>query len=172
MRFDDKAELNGYLTIYKLYPDGSKEYVIEDDPNVITYASRRVHLQYLFDYDNAAKDELSSFKIGNGGAVGDDSQGNNNVKVITPDPKANDIYSHIVIPNTSITMTPSDPVSLPNEVYLQILFTISQDEANGYKINECGLFKDSGNMFNHKTFISIEKSEAFSLVFDWKLRYV
>lgn len=172
MKFDDKAELNGYLTIYKLFPDGHREYVIQDDPNVITYKSRRTHLEYLWNYDRAPKDELATFKVGNGGAVGDDSQGNNNVKVLTPDPYANDIFSHIPLPNVDITLVPSDPVTLPDEVYLQILFTLSQDEANGYKINECGIFKDSGDMFNHKTFISIEKSEAFSLVFDWKLRYV
>jgi len=172
MKITDPVAMNGYLTIYKKFEDGSLEYVIKDDPNVITYDSRRVHLQYLWDYANAPRDELSGFKIGNGGAVGDDTQGNNNVKVVTPDPKGTDLFSPIPLVNDAIIATPSNPVTLPDEVYLQIVFTISQDEANGFKINECGLFKESGKMFNHKTFISIEKNESFSLVFDWKLRYV
>lgn len=172
MRINEQVAFNGYLTIYKEFANGDREYVLKDDPNTITYKSRRLHLKYLYDYDNAPKDELSFFKIGNGGAVGDDSQGNNNVKVISPDPARNDLYSPISIPTNDITMNPSSETELPDEVYLQILFTISQDEANGLKINECGIFKDSGDMFNHKTFTNIEKSEAFSLVFDWKLRYL
>lgn len=170
MRLTETAELNGYLTVYKDFGNGEREYVIKDDPNVITYASRRLHLQYLWNYDTAAKDEIVSFKVGNGGAVGDSSQGNNNVKVITPDPTRNDLFSPINLPNNDITITPSDPAD-NTQVFLQVEFTLSQDEANGLQVNECGLFKNSGNMFNHKTFINIEKSEAFSLVFEWKLRY-
>ncbi len=171
MNFEDNTEMNGYLTVYKKYSNGREEYVLKDDPNTITLASRRIHLKYLYDYDNAPKDEIASFKVGNGGAVGDDSQGNNNVKVITPDPTRNDLYNPISLVNKDIRMTPSDPTD-QTQVYLQIEFTLSQDEANGLQINECGLFKNSGNMFNHKTFANIEKSEAFSLVFDWKIRYV
>ena len=170
MKMEEKV-VKGYLTVYKVFEDGTKEYVVKDDPNVITYKSRRDHLQYLYDYDNAPKDNLSTFKVGSGGAVGNDSQGNNNVMVINPDPSRNDLYKPISnIQYNDITITPSDPND--TQVYLAIEFTLSQDEANGLKINECGIFKESGNMFNHKTFNSIEKSETFSLVFDWRLRYV
>lgn len=172
MKIKEKTELNGYLSIYKKFPNGSRDYIIKDDPNVITYDSRRAHLLYLYDYDNAPRDELSYFKVGTGGAVGDDSQGNNNVKVITPDPSRNDLFAPILMSRNDMTLVPSDPVTKPSEVYLQILFELTQDEANGLKINECGIFKTSDNMFNHKTFTNIEKSDAFSLIFDWKLRYV
>ena len=171
MILTEKTELNGYLSIYKDFHNGTIEYVLKDDPNVITYNSRRKHLQYLFDYANAPKDELDFFKVGTGGAVGDDSQGNNNVKVINPNPTRNDLYSPINLANRSIAMTPSDPND-NTQVYLQIIFSLAQDEANGLKINECGVFKESGDMFNHKTFNNVEKSDAFSLIFDWKLRYV
>ena len=172
MKINDKVPMNGYLSIYKKFSDGSTECVLDNDPNTITLSSRRIHLQYLFDYENAPKDQLSFFKIGTGGAVGNDSQGNNNVLVITPDPTRNDLYKPIKgIMHDEVRMTPSSP-SDDTQVYLKIEFTLSQDEANGMKINECGLFKESGNMFNHKTFANIEKSESFSLIFDWKLRYV
>lgn len=172
MKFEDKAGFNGYLTVYKLYPDGKRDYILKDDPNVITYESRRRHLQYLWDYDNIAKDNIVAFRVGDGGAVGDDTQGNANVKVIAPDPTANDLYNHIAIGVDDIDIAPSDPVEFPEQVSLRVRFTLPQDAANGYKINECGLFKESGDMFNHKTFISIEKSEAFSIIFDWNIRYV
>lgn len=171
MKIVEKTELNGYLTIYKDFNNGVREYVIKDDPNTITLASRRTHLQYLYDHANTPIDELATFRVGNGGAVGDDTQGNNNVVVLTPDPKRNDLFSPIALDNQNMNIHPSDPLD-QTQVYLQILFTLTQDDANGHQINECGIFKDSGNMFNHKTFINIEKSEAFSLVFDWKLRYV
>lgn len=170
MNFTDTVA-KGYLTIYKEYADGAREVVIEDDPNVITYRSRREHLESLFNA-NASLDILSSFKVGFGGAIGSDTSGNTNIRVISPDPSRNDLYKPISLVNKSIQVIPSDPVALPKEVYLQILFTLSQDEGNGLFINECGVFKQSGNMFNHKTFNSIPKNESFSLIFDWKIRYI
>lgn len=161
----------GYLSVYKEYSDGSRELVLDNDPNTITYDSRRLHLKALYQ-QNPPIDILTSFKVGSGGAVGSDTGGNTNIKVRSPDPTRNDLYTPIDLVNKEIQIVESDPVELPNEVYLQILFTLSQDEANGLLINECGLFKNSGDMFNHKTFNSIPKNDSFSLIFDWKIRYV
>lgn len=161
----------GYLTVYKEFSDGSRELVLDNDPNVITYNARRLHLAFLHD-PTSARDMLSTFKVGSGGAIGSDTGGNTNLKIIAPDPSRNDLYTPIQLVTKEIQMIPSDPLSNPNEVYLQILFTLSQDEANGLSINECGLFKEGGDMFNHKTFNSIPKNESFSLIFDWKIRYI
>lgn len=159
----------GYLTIHKEFADGTREMVLDNDPNVITYASRRHHLAFLYD-TNVGQDILSAFKVGSGGAIGSDTGGNTNIKVLSPDPKRNSLYKTIPLVNSEITITASDPSI--DEVYITIQFTLSQDEANGTFINECGLFKDGGDMFNHKTFLSIPKSESFSLIFSWKIRYV
>lgn len=161
----------GYLSIYKEFEDGSREAVIEDDPNVITYDSRRLHLKALYQAD-APIDLISSFKVGSGGSIGSDTGGNTNIKVLSPDPSRNDLFKPISLTNKEIQLVPSDEILLPKEVYLQVLFTLSQDEGNGLFINECGLFKDSGDMFNHKTFTPVPKNESFSLVFDWKIRYI
>lgn len=158
----------GYLSVYKEFEDGTREMVVDNDPNVITYAARRHHLAFLHDA-STPRDLLTSFKVGSGGAIGSDTGGNTNIKVIAPSPKRNNLYTPINLVNKEIQIVTSDP--LADEVYIQILFTLSQDEANGLFINECGLFKDSGDMFNHKTFASIPKSESFSLIFDWKIRY-
>lgn len=162
---------SGYLSVYKQYTDGTREAVFVDDPNTIMFKARRHHLAFLYD-TNVAQDILTSFKVGSGGAIGSDIGGNTNVRVLTPDPSRNNLYNPISLVNTEIQIVPSDEVLLPKEVYLQILFTLSQDEGNGLFINECGLFKDSGDIFNHKTFASIAKNESFSLIFDWKLRYI
>lgn len=161
----------GYLSIYKEFEGGGREAVIEDDPNVIMYAARRHHLAFLYD-TGVAQDLLRSFKVGSGGAIGSDTGGNTNIKVIAPDPSRNDLYKPIDLVNKEIEIVPSDPIAKPDEVSLLIRFTLSQDEANGLFINECGLFKDSGSIFNHKTFVSIPKNESFSLVFEWAIRYI
>lgn len=51
-------------------------------------------------------------------------------------------------------------------------FNISSSQLNGYNISEVGLFRESGNMFNIKTFPSIPKSSAFSIQFLWTIKYV
>ena len=166
----DKAA-RGYLSIYKEYADGTRVTLLADDPNTIMYKARRHHLAFLHD-TSVSQDLITSFKVGSGGAIGSDTSGNTNVRVIAPDPSRNGLYNPINLVNNEIEIIPSDEVALPNEVYLQILFTLSQDEGNGLFINECGLFKSSGDIFNHKTFASIDKNESFSLIFDWKIRYI
>lgn len=51
-------------------------------------------------------------------------------------------------------------------------FSVSSSQLNGYNISEVGLFRESGNMFNIKTFPSIPKSSAFSIQFLWTIKYV
>lgn len=51
-------------------------------------------------------------------------------------------------------------------------FSISSSQLNGYNISEVGLFRESGGMFNIKTFPSIPKSSAFSIQFLWTIKYV
>jgi len=164
MKFSDQT-CNGYLSIYKEFPDGTRETVLEDDPNTITMASRRHHLAFLHD-ETTSIDKLASFKVGSGGTIDPDG-----LRPLVPDPTRNDLYNSITLFNKDIVLTPSDPTD-NSQVYLQITFTLAQDEANGVKVSECGVFKESGQMFNIKTFAAIEKSESFSLIFDWKIRYV
>lgn len=170
MKFQESVT-KGYLNIYKKYKDGSTEEVLKDDPNIITYDSRRAHLEFLYT-NSASIDLLSSFKVGSGGAIGSNTSGNTNTRILSPDPSRNDLFTPISLVNKEIQLIPSSESEYPDEVFLQVLFTLSQDEGNGLLINECGIFKDSGNMFNHKTFSSIPKNESFSLIFDWKIRYI
>ena len=159
----------GYLSVYKEFGDGTREMVVDNDPNVITYASRRHHLAFLHDV-SVAQDIITSFKVGSGGAIGSDTGGNTNIKIIAPDPTRNDLYNPIDLVNNEIEILTSDPGL--DEVFIEIRFTLSQDEGNGLFINECALFKAGGDMFNAKSFNSINKAESFSLIFQWKIRYI
>ena len=171
MKFKDTVA-TGTLTVRKEYADNTVETIIEDDPNVIMYKARRVHLDALH-VRNAPQDLISTFQVGIGGAIGSDSEGNDNIRVIPPDPSKGGLYNAVTVNvNDDITIYPSDMFEEPTDVYIKIKFSLSQDECNGFQINECGLFKESGTIFNHKTFHSIEKNESFSLIFEWTIRYV
>lgn len=59
-------------------------------------------------------------------------------------------------------------------LYSQVVkysFSISPTELNGYNISEVAMFKESGLMFNIKTFASIPKSSSFSIQFIWTIKY-
>lgn len=50
-------------------------------------------------------------------------------------------------------------------------FSVSPTQLNGYNISEVALYRESGDMFNIKTFASIPKSSSFSIQFIWTIRY-
>lgn len=166
MKLESMEKAEGFLTIKKRYSDGSEELVLDNDPNVITIPSRRHHLSFLYD-ENTPRDLLNSFKVGKGGTI--DPEGK---RPIVPDPNKTGLYTDLSgTVNDTIDIIPSDPAD-NSQVYIKVVFSVNQDEANGEDISECALFKKSGAMFNLKTFKAIEKTESFALIFEWKIRYV
>lgn len=163
IQLKESTGIKGFLTLEKVFLDGSRETVFSDDPNVITRASKREHLSYLYD-PNAKPNVLTSFKIGSGGTY--DVEGR---KPKRPDPNRNDLYKPIVTYNTGIHVVPSTAAD-PQD-FLLVDFVLSPDEANGQQISEVGLFKKSGDMFNIKTFRAVPKVDSFSLQFWWRILY-
>lgn len=163
LQLEEKQAVAGFLSIDKIYLDGTRERILDNDPNVITRASKREHLSFLYD-EKAKPNILTSFKIGSGGTY--DVEGR---KPKRPDPLRNDLYNPITTYNKSIHVTPSTP-SDPQD-YLLVDFVLSPDEANGQMISEVGLFKKSGDMFNIKTFRAVPKVDSFSLQFWWRILY-
>ena len=51
-------------------------------------------------------------------------------------------------------------------------FGLSSSQLNGFNISEVALFKESGDMFNIKTFASLPKTSSFSIQFLWTIKYV
>lgn len=153
----------GFLTIDKIYLDGRRERILDNDPNAIMRAAKREHLTFLYDVD-ARPNIISSFKIGSGGTY--DAAGRKPIRV---DNLRNDLYNPITTYNRNLNITPS--TSADSQDFLTVDFVLGPDEANDQFISEVGLFKESGDMFNLKTFRAVPKVDSFSLQFWWRILY-
>ena len=159
----ENAVAFGYLTIDKVFADGTVENVFTEEKNVITRKSKRHHLSFLYD-EMARPDILTSFKVGTGGTM--DPEGK---RPINPDPTRNNLYAPLNIINNKITITASKDTDAQD--YILVVFALTQDEGNDQNISEVGLFKKAGDMFNIKTFRAVPKNESFSLQFSWRIVY-
>lgn len=163
MELVENAVAYGYLTVDKVFPDGTIENVFTEEKNVITRASKRHHLSFLYD-ELARPDILTSFKVGTGGTM--DPEGK---RPINPDPTRNNLYAPLNINNNAITVTASKTTDAQD--FILVVFALTQDEGNDQNISEVGLFKKAGGMFNIKTFRAVPKNESFSLQFSWRIVY-
>lgn len=157
----ESGQMAGFLTVEKKFNNGTTELVFQDDPNLIVRKSKRKMLSFLYD-QSATPDILTHFKIGIGGTM--DPEGK---RPLRPDPDMKDLYSPIAVNHNDITIIPSTPQDPTDHVL--VIFSLNQDEGNDLGINEVGLFTESNQMFNIKTFRSVPKNESFSLQFSWKI---
>lgn len=151
----------GYLTVDAIYKDGTKVNIFQDDPNLIVRKAKRKMLTFLYD-DTAVPDILKRFKVGVGGTM--DPEGK---RPLRPESSMSNLYIPVAVNHSDISIIPStlnDPTD-----HILVVFSLNQDEGNDLGINEVGLFTESGEMFNIKTFRSIPKNESFSLQFSWKI---
>ncbi len=163
MKLTDKKDvMDGFLIVDRVWNDGRRERLVEDH-NLIVRAAKREHLSFLWDKD-ARPNLIDSFKIGNGGTY--DTLGR---KPKRPDPNMNDLYSPITTYNRNLSIIPSAVTDAQD--FITVDFVLRPDEANGENISEVGLFKQSGDMFNIKTFRSVPKVDSFSLQFWWRILY-
>lgn len=163
MKLNDKKDvLDGFLIVDRIWNDGRRERLVEDH-NLIVRAAKREHLSFLYDA-NAVVNRIDSFKVGNGGTY--DTLGR---KPKRPDPNLNDLYAPIITYNRNLSIIPS-ALTDPQD-YITVDFVLGPAEANGENISEVGLFKESGDMFNIKTFRSVPKVDSFSLQFWWRILY-
>ena len=163
MKLNDKSDvLEGFLIVDRIWNDGRRERLVEDK-NLIVRAAKREHLRFLWD-KTAVINRIDSFKIGNGGTY--DTLGR---KPKRPDPNLNDLYSPITTYNRNLNIVPSTLQDAQD--FITVDFVLGPAEANGENISEVGLFKESGDMFNIKTFRSVPKVDSFSLQFWWRILY-
>lgn len=165
MKIVDNSSMEGFLTVKRRFNTGEEEVLVDNEKNLITMASRRAHLAFLHDAA-APLDLITSFKVGNDGTI--DPEGK---RPRTPGVARTGLYGPISGVNSDIDIIVSDPAD-NTQAYITVVFSLNSDEANGESITECGLFKASGSMFNIKTFRSIPKTDAFSLIFEWTIKYV
>lgn len=148
----------GYISVWKTFENGSKELVWEKK-NLIVKAAKLYLLSPLWD-DTAVPDPITVFKVGTGGTI--DPEGLYPKQEL---PDQTDLSSPVFSINAS-------HVVYPDDVKVTFLADLGQSEGNGYKINEAGLFKRSGIIFNVKNFPAIPKTSEFGLHFEWSIKAV
>lgn len=147
----------GFLTVSKVYLDGSKELVFEEKKNVITLPSKLQMLASVYS-TSLTPDPVSTLQVGIGGTI--DPAG------LYPKPVTSALTS-LFSSNFTINTTYSLNTAVPSITYLADL---PPAWGNGNLINEAGLFRTSGAMFNIKTFPGIPKTSEFSIHFEWTIK--
>jgi len=183
----------GYVEIYSIDEDGNKQLVGKS--NLVLFTGREWIASRICNRKNTSinqdEDEfISWFGLGNAGApIGDPLNPNiptndmtnlsNEISIhasdITcADYRAGAYYKH---PLDSIVFQ-QDALNDDKWLILKVTTTISVDHANGFNLNEAGLFtanSDAGehtgpfNIFSIVTFPTIVKDDSRQLVFYWYL---
>jgi hypothetical protein len=157
MKLKSKLEtLEGTLLVQKIYKDGSIETVV-NDPNMIMLSSKQYILSTCY-ATSGTFDPINTLKVGVGGTVDPDGL---YPKAVT--------QNLLTLFNTLLTVSTSYTVNntVPSVTFISDL---DQGTGNGSLITEAGLFRQSGVMFNIKTFPGIPKTSEFSLHFEWTIK--
>lgn len=185
----------GFVEIYEI-ENGEKKLV--GKPNLVVYQGREWLIARAFNYTNPNMPDLSPneflcwFGVGNGGTpVGDpmdptsptnlDIELSNPVMINASDPLDGD---YRVAPyDEGFYKHPFDQLVFEQDVnnynhylIIEVTTTLGADDANGYNINEAGLYtaEDGGggstgpfHLYARVTFPSITKTSARQLMFVW-----
>lgn len=155
MKIKNKLPLAGTLKVELLFPDGTRKLHWEEE-NIITLPSKQVLLAGLY-LSNQVSDPINKLWVGTGGTIDPAGQ--------FPKPVAQNmtnLYAPLVSVDTSYHVDNSMPA-------VTFIADLDQGTANGELINEAGLFKVSGLMFNIKTFPAIPKTAEFAIHFSWTI---
>lgn len=152
----DLKTMEGILLAQKVFPDGSKEIVFEEE-NLIMLPSKQYMLSTCY-LSSGTFDPVNTLRVGTGGTV---------------DPKG--LYPKSVTQTLNTLFNPllSVPVSYTvNHAIPSVTFIADLDQGmgNDQLITEAGLFREQGSMFNIKTFPGIPKTSEFSLHFEWTIK--
>jgi len=183
----------GYVEIFSIDENGTKQKVGKS--NLVLYVGREWITSRLCNIKNANIDPdenefISWFGLGNGGTPIND-QLNPNVPVNTLTGLASEIPLHATDSSCTDLRSgqyykhPFDTIEFQQDVLnddkwliLKVTTTISVDHANGYNLNEAGLYTSDSNVggsagpwniFSIVTFPSIVKDDTRQLVFYWYL---
>ncbi len=183
----------GFVEIYSIDKDGKKK--LAGKSNLVLYVGREWIASRICNIKNSNitpdPDEfISWFGLGDGGApVGDPLNPNTPTNTMTG--LSNEIPLHATDINLADLRSgyyykhPLDSIEFQQDalnddswLILKVTTTISVDHANGYNLNEAGLFTSDSNSAGHTgpfnifslvTFPSIVKDDTRQLVFYWYL---
>jgi hypothetical protein len=148
--------LEGILLIQKVYAGGEKETIFEKK-NLITVLGKQQMLLPLYSA-SLTPDPITTLKVGTGGTI--DPAG---LYPKTVASSLTNLYTTLMNVTCSYTLNTAVPS-------ITFISDLNQGDANGSLITEAGLFKQSGAMFNIKTFPGIAKSSEFALHFEWTIK--
>lgn len=150
-------DVEGIFHLEKRFADGKVE-VVTHECNLITRASKAFLLLGIYQ-DGVISDPVKTLHIGTGGCI--DPAGKFPKK---EDPLQTGLH-------TEILSIPAVPVPSTTEVAVTFLADVDQTQANGQRINEAGLFKSLGGIFNVKNHPAVTKAPEFSLHYAWTIRF-
>lgn len=154
------------VTVSMVFPNG-KTIVWHRDKNRIMNDAKAEVLSSLYS-NTYTQNRIVTFKVGSGGT---NTVGGADVKPVLG--TATDLYQPYDASNPTIGYPDvlSAPQVTTDGLEITYSFAIPDTGLVGQYINEVGMFKENGEIFNMKTFPSIFKVSGFSLVFTWKIRY-
>ena len=184
---DKLAKARGFVSVNKVFADGTRETVFEDSENLVVTMGRRLMSRLLsgamedaetgtattITFTDATHENFPSVEIPIGTAL--------YISKMQWGTGGHDP----VAPTEAVEPTPSDEklalplgvleektvtVLYPDDMRVTFIATIEQDEANGQPISEVGLFSaEYGIMFSRKTFGMLTKSDLFAFEFQYTI---
>lgn len=155
---NDVPMMEGIFHVEKRFPATGEVEVVRHEENLITKASKAYLLLGVYQ-TGIVSDPVQTLKIGTGGCI--DPDGKFPKK---EDPLQTDLSNPILT-------LPAIPVPSTTEVAVTFLADVDQTQANGQRINEAGLFKSLGGIFNVKNHPAVTKAPEFSLHYSWTIRF-
>lgn len=156
MKLQSNFDLEGRLSIFKVYGDGARELAFEED-NLIVKAAKLFVLTGIYS-SGITSDPIITLKVGTGGNLDP-----NGLYAKPEDPLQTDLITPIMsIPTVN---TPD-----PTNVQVTFLADVDQATANGQMLTEAGLFKTSGFIFNVKNHPGITKTSDFAVHYSWTIK--
>lgn len=155
MRISDNFDIHGRLKVEKVYKDGTREVVFEED-NLVVLEGRQHVLAAIYQ-DPFTPNPIKVLQFGTGGSLDPEGQ--------FPRPISKNMTSLFnSIGGVDISYTVDN--SFPKVTFLA---DVEESMANYLLISEAGLFMKNGAMFNIKTFPGIPKTSEFSIHFEWTI---
>jgi len=184
--FREKLEPTGHLEIIKVFPDNTRE-VLLDDHNIIT-KGMGITLVSMFAHDDAT-DSFENF------AIPYFQMGSTAASMVSSLEKLSDPLDGSAYSTTDLTISSVqiqgatglqdvvalNPAYMLRSAYNKITYSVTLDEstANGVDIAEVGLFsknpyiKDPPVSFlcAYRSFAAIPKRESYTLIFNWTIEF-
>ena len=157
-----KLDIEGELQIYATSIKTGKPLLVFKEINKIMDEAKAYLLRALYD-PAFVVEPISTFKVGNGGTL---TPSGVDVKPVPGDRV--DLFTPY---NTGYTNTvPAPSISIDGKT-VTFNYSVPDTDLNGQYINEVGMFRSGGTLYNMKTFPSILKTSGFSLTFVWTIRH-